>query len=728
MHTRLLATFSIGIFSASLLLFMIQPLFSKMVLPQLGGAPAVWTTLMLFFQISLLLGYAYTHFSTKLLGVKKQSLVHLVFLGLSLVFLPLDALEKMSAPLDDTSPTFWALKLAALSIGVPFILLSANAPLMQAWFVKSDHTKNETPYFLYAVSNAGSLIALLSYPFMIQPLINLEMQARLWSIAYVVFIGLCAISVYMLHKRYEKNERVVETKDVHITFTTKLSWIILSAVPSSLLLGTTNYMSTDIAASPLLWVIPLALYLLTFINAFASKPLLNLNFSAKAAILFSLFVVVSIFWRAAPLFATIIAHLGAMFFLAMSCHFRLASITPHASKVTTFYLYMAFGGALGGVFNALVAPYLFNTTYEYAIAFGLSILLLTHMHEKNTENTLKSIVKDIFLALLAIIAITSIKINLYIDDVQVFYIPHLNADERTLYQILFTFFFFMLSKHRPVRLATGFTGIWLMLLIFPQLQPNHEYMKRSFFGVYAVRYNEPEYSFEMWSGNFLSKQGAQSLLPEQRLKTTSFYPLEKVKESLPQALMNKPMGVIGLGVGTLACLGPKEVEFFEIDPLVEEIAKDNNFFTFLSDCDSTSKVILGDGRIEMRKVEDGRYGILVLDAFNSLSIPTHLLTKQAFERYMSKMDPHGVMLVNITNSSLDLKPVVEQNAKKQGLHVLERQTGKADGSVWLALAHDIADFGTLHQTDEWQPLPPQQNIKLWTDSYSNILPLIKWGL
>lgn len=728
MHTRLLAPFALGIFSASLLLFLVQPLLSKMLIPYLGGAPAVWTTLMLFFQTSLLLGYAYTHFSIKYLGVKQQATLHLIFLIISLVFLPLSLPENLS--LDGLSPELWTLKLALITVGMPFVLLSANAPLMQVWFASYNTNKDKEsaePYFLYAVSNTGSLLALLAYPFVLQPLLDLQWQSYVWSIGYLIFIVLCIFSVMAIRKMPHENEETPQdktTETLSISIKDKLSWVILAAVPSSLLLGSTSFMSTDISASPILWVLPLALYLLTYINTFAVKPLISEKLSLHLATFFSFGVIISIFWRAMPLAPIIVLHLGALFFLCMCCHFKLAQKTPHAKLSTTFYLYIALGGALGGLFNAFVAPHIFNTTYEYPLAFGLAIVLLAHAKGGLKA---KDIIKDISLALIAVLAITSIKIHLYVDDISLFYIPSLTKDERTIYQMLFTLFFFVMSKHRPVRLGVGFTGLWLMLLVFPQLQPQHEYMKRSFFGVYAVQYTEPDFRFDMFSGNFLSRQGSQSLLPEKRLTTTFFYPLQNVAESLPQATMDKKMGVIGLGVGTFACFGPKDIDFYEIDQLVEDIARDDNFFTYLSECDSTSNVTIGDGRIELQKIPEATYGVFVLDAFSSLAIPSHLLTQEAFDLYFSKMAPNGVMLINATNKALDLKPVIAAAAKQKGLHVLAHMPAKGYHSTWLALAKNMEDFGTLPQTEAWQKMPEQKKIRTWSDGYSNILPLIKWG-
>lgn len=725
MHKRLVMAFSLGILTGSALLFAIQPLFSKMVLPLLGGSPSTWNTLMVFFQAVLLLGYSYAHVSTKLLGAKKQSVLHLVLLLASLIALPLALPENTIVPTEETLPTVWLITLAASAIGIPFFMLAANAPMLQVWFAHTKHHSSEDPYFLYAISNAGSLVALLAYPFVAQPLLELNEQTHVWTSIYILFIAFIAFCVFSMWKDYTEPKPLdTEKESDKVTLTNRFSWVFFAAVPSALLLGVTNYISTDVSASPVLWVIPLSLYLLTFINVFAKKPLISEAFTNKAALIFALLIAVFTLWSQNDSISLIV-HCAAFFFLCMACHFRLAKTAPSVHHLTGFYFWIALGGVLGGAFNALVAPVIFNTTYEYAISIGLATACILGIRSNTPKRTFAL---DVFIGLLAAVLIIHMKVTYHLEGYFVLGLSAfgLSNDEKTLFQIMLVIVFFLLTKHRPIRFGVGVGALLTGLMLFPQLFPTHEYTKRSFFGVYSVDYNEPKYTYEMWSGNRTSKQGAQSLIPGERTSTLTFYPLEGIQEDLPQKLFTQPMGVIGLGAGTIACLGASEVEFFEIDPIVKEIAQDDNFFTYLTECESTSTITLGDGRLQIQKQPEGKYGIVVLDAFSSSALPSHLLTTEAFDIYLSKLAEDGVILMNITNRHLDLKPLIAAQAQAKDLSVLAREKDNKRLSTWVALARDKAHFGNLANNKLWPTMPEQKQMSAWTDSHSNILPLLKW--
>ena len=364
---------------SAVLLFWVQPMFAKMVLPLLGGTPAVWNTSMVFFQAVLLAGYAYAHFSTRLLDVRRQSLLHLILLVCAFVVLPIAVATDWSPPTEAT-PVIWLITLLLVSIGLPFFALSATAPLLQKWFSHTRHTDASNPYFLYAASNFGSILALLAYPVLFEPFLGLIEQSRTWTFAYGGLVVLMAACAYLLRRYFApdaQHRHHVAATDLkaNVDWKLRLQWIILAFVPSSLLLGVTTHITTDVASVPLLWVMPLALYLLTFVIVFSKRPAIPHKWIVLIHAYLVLLFVIALYVPVLSIRVTLILHLGMFFVTAMLCHGELATHRPVASHLTEFYLWMSFGGVLGGGFNALLAPLIFSTNAEYPIAIVLACAL-----------------------------------------------------------------------------------------------------------------------------------------------------------------------------------------------------------------------------------------------------------------------------------------------------------------------------------------------------------------
>ena len=382
-HLELVFTFTLAV--SAILLFWIQPMFAKMVLPLLGGTPAVWNTAMVFYQACLLAGYAYAHFSTRYLDVRKQSLLHLGVLLVALTTLPIGVAVGWTPPTDST-PVLWLIALFLVSIGMPFFALSATAPLLQKWFSHTTHEDATNPYFLYAASNVGSIVALLAYPVLIEPVFGTARQSWLWSATYVALFVLMAVCAVLLHRHFDTqgpHNRVTQANGLRddVGWGLRSRWILLAFIPSSLLLGVTTHITTDIASVPLLWVIPLTLYLFTFVVVFAKKPLLSHNRMVRIQVYLVLLFIVALHFGILSSSSTMIVHLATFFVTAMVCHGELAKIRPQALHLTEFYLWMSLGGVLGGIFNALVAPLVFTTIAEYPIAIVLACAVRPMLEE-----------------------------------------------------------------------------------------------------------------------------------------------------------------------------------------------------------------------------------------------------------------------------------------------------------------------------------------------------------
>ena len=716
-----LALYGTAIFLAAALVFAIQPMVAKMLLPHFGGTPAVWIVSLVFFQTALLCGYAFAHFSLRLLGVRRQSFLQLGLLLLPLITLPIAVSADVGPGENPHLGLLWALVAAA---GLPFLVVTTASPVLQRWFSACGDAASRDPYFLYSAGNAGSLLGLLAYPIVIEPLLTLPEQARLWTAGYAIFVVLAALCTLRLLATEAPASVPAETREAAppIGRLTTLRWIGMAALPSSLMIATTSHLSTDIAAVPLLWVIPLALYLLSFIVAFARSSPFSMKAISWATVISSLLAVASLMPIVQlPIWAVVSVHGANLFFVALLVHRRLAIERPPAERLTQFYLLLSVGGVCGGVFAALLAPAIFSTIAEYPITIVLALLLRPGAWRPRGGGFLRRNA-DLLLpfALLAGVLCAAKAM------------PTGGSAGRVLLGVLLLSAVAALAlfASRPLRFALGVGA----LLLIATLPPASIHSERTFFGV--LRVEEKDERHVLVSGTTV--HGAQYLAPGRRREPASYYVREGPLGQLFGALDGnaKRVAVIGLGAGGASVYGRAgdRWTFYEIDEAVARIASNPQYFTFLRDSRADIRVVLGDGRLKLAEAPDGSYDLFVLDAFSSDSVPMHLLTREAIELYLRKLSPDGLMAFHISNRYLDLRPVVSGNARSLGLPGLSQSyavtpAAAKDGaasSIWVLVARDQAALGKLVHDPRWKRIDTRPGQPVWTDEFSNILSVIRW--
>ncbi|MEE8214481.1 MAG: fused MFS/spermidine synthase [Alphaproteobacteria bacterium] len=721
--TAILPLFAATLFLSALLLFWIQPMFAKMVLPLLGGAPNVWNTAMVFFQATLLAGYAYAHATTRLFPLHRQVLIHLAIGALALVSLPV---VVANIPPVEGAPILWLMVLLAVSIGLPFFAVSATAPLLQRWFGLSDHARAGDPYFLYGASNLGSILALLCYPLVFEPLLRLGHQGWIWTGGYCVLVALiaaCGIRVLRSEGRPAAAAAVALPED-GVSWRRRVHWVALAFAPSSLLLGVTAHITTDVAAVPLLWVVPLALYLLTYVLVFARRPPLPHSrvVALQPYLLFAAWMFLPIM---SALWMVISIHLAVFFVTAMVCHGELVRRRPATSHLTEFYLLMAFGGVLGGVFNALIAPLLFTGIYEY----GLALIVACLLRPWRTGGGARARVLDFVLPGIVLGAM------LFVTGV-----ADLDAAAHTVYLFLFAVavgvavFSF---KDRPVRFGLGVGAVLFALFVFAGAD-NVLDQQRSFFGVYRVKSEEGGRVHVLTNGTIM--HGAQFTDPARRREPAGYYtrqgPLGQVFTALEGTRRVRTVGLVGLGAGATLCYARPGQDWtvYEIDPLVGRLARNPAYFQYWSECldPQRSRIVYGDARISLRHVPDGRFDLLILDAYSSDAVPAHLITRQALELYRAKLSPNGLLVFNLSNRHLDLGRVMGALVADAGMagliqtHVPEKEAGPYHwASVWGVVAANPAGLAFLSADPRWKRLQAPPAADIWTDDFSNILRALK---
>ena len=733
------ALYTATIFVSALLLFLVQPMFARMVLPLLGGSPAVWNTAMVFYQAALLAGYAYAHFGPRWLGVRKRAAIHAALMLAPLLVLPLTVPAGWTPP-TETNPLLWLLALLSVAVGLPFFVVSATSPLLQEWFAATGHRHARDPYFLYAASNAGSLLALVSYPALVEPSLKLEEQSHLWSAGYGALVMLMAACALVLWRNsrpsFPKSETICEDdlkdkKSAHtITPHRRLHWLLLAFVPSSLMLGATTFLSSDIAAVPLLWVIPLGVYLLTFILAFArwqilSRELLRRMFPLTLAPLVMAFTLQA----TQPISLLMLLHLAAFFVASMLCHTALAADRPEAKHLTEFYLWLSAGGVLGGAFNALLAPLVFNSVAEYPLTLILACWLGLRVAapEESARERRNDFLWPALLGLMTAAFVLALEASSFKNDRAavgfVFGVP-----------TLVCFFF---SK-RPLRFALGVAAVLLASGLHPGEKGKVLHAERSFFGVHRVTLDPTGQYHMLMHGKIL--HGLQGLDPARRREPLSYFhrtgPIGQVLEVYGRDTANK-IAVVGLGAGSLATFGLPEQEwtFYEIDPVVLKLARDERFFSFLGDSAAEVRVVLGDARLSLASASDGHFDLMILDAYSSDSVPVHLVTREALALYLKKLGPGGILAFNISNLQLDLQPVFANLAHDAGLasfvrddtnvSTAEMAQGKYP-SRWLVMARRAEDFSRLAKDSRWVPYTGDPRLPVWTDNYSSLLQVFQW--
>ena len=727
----ILIVYTAAIFTSALLLFSVQPLFTKMVLPRLGGSPAVWSVAMVFFQSLLLAGYAYAHLLTQARNRVISVAVHLVLLAIALLTLPLSIASGWGEP-----PTggyaFWLLGLFAVSIGLPFFALAGNNPLLQAWFVRTGHPDGPDPYFLYASSNIGSFLALLSYPVLLEPMFTLRTQNLIWTGLYGVLIVLIAACGALLLRG--PASLVSAQRDDAIAappgWPLRLRWIFLAAVPSGLLIAVTAHISTDVAAAPLLWVLPLSLYLLTWVLVFQSRPLLRHNWVLLLQPLAIAGVIVLLAVGGEQnLLLTLGGHLVCFFIIAMACHGELARTRPAANYLTGFYVALSFGGMVGGLFAGLLAPYIFSWIAEYPILVALAVLCRppAEQRERRWGRWYWPLLAAIALALI-VPSWTGGKAFAWLEDHRVYVISAI-----AIAGMMVT----ILLKIDRARLA----GIAILALVLIRIYPADDgrvETVRSFFGVHKIVVTPGGRYHVLMHGTTI--HGAEKFRNPDGTPVTgrpepiSYYhkdggigqAIAAVRERKGEPLR---VAVIGLGAGTLACASEpaEDWKFFEIDQTMVDTARDPKYFTFIRDCEPDLKPVIGDARLTFAKEPDGVYDLIVVDAYSSDAIPIHLATEEAMEIYKQKLAPQGAVVMHVSNRHLELSSVVVGIADANDLKswVYSEDSGRDNEYIFstsvVVSARDEADVGALASSDKWTLTEAEENQRVWTDDYSNVL-------
>lgn len=717
--------FSVTLFISAGLLFWVQPLIAKTLLPLLGGAPAVWNTCLLFFQTMLLLGYVYALASSRWLSLRAQAFVHVVLLlAIALYLFRSPVHSPVLSASQQATPTRWLLENLLVSIGPPFFLLSASNPLLQSWFSRLRHYLSVDPYFLFAASNAGSLIALLAFPLVLEPALGLNQQYQLWRAGFAVLIALTCV-IAAVAARHKELPPVVTESESHgdVSVLRRLRWLALSFVPSSLMIGVTTYITADVAAVPLLWVIPLALYLLTFVLAFTKRRFALVD---RLVIVGALVVTLILASGATePAWLLILANLIFFFVAALMCHSQLADDRPAVTQLAEYYLWIAIGGALGSVFNVLVAPIIFTSIAEYPLAVVLACLLLRGDPQRG-QNKYLDIIYPLGLFILTV-SLASLVTHLRpgYSIISLFIVLGIPL-------IIINHFF----RDRPLRFGLSLCAVMLASVYYTGANDRTLYLTRNFFGASRVTTDSAGRINSLYSGNTV--HGRQFVEQSRRCEPLSYHhengPLGQVMAVFNAAPANSRVAVIGLGAGAMASYSQpgQEWTFYEINPDVISLARNSQYFTYLQNCARASlNVIEGDARLNLQNAETGQYGVIVLDAFSSDAIPVHLVTEQALDLYLSKLAEGGMLAFHISNRSLNLKPILADLAESRKLVCIGFDDLKPssfegkDPSQWVVMARSLPEISNLSINSQWQRLSGKGG-RVWSDDFSNILQAISW--
>jgi hypothetical protein len=740
----LLLVFTFSMFASATLLFLVEPMIAKMLLPTLGGTPAVWNTCMVFFQTMLLAGYFYAYVAMRWLGRRAQIVVHLslVSLPLFLSVLPLH-LPRGWEPPTQSSPVFWLLGVLFVSVGLPFFVLSSSTPVLQRWFGDSDHRQAADPYFLYAASNVGSLAGLLAYPFVLEPLLRLSEQSRLWKSGYMVFVAMTAACAALVWNGRSRLAAVppepVEAPSPRGIWRERLRWIALAFVPSSLMIGVTTALTTDVPAIPLFWVLPLALYLISFILVFAKRQWISHDWLIRRMPFLILGALVPVVTQTKlPLALLLALYLLVLFVVAMVCHGELARTRPAVNRLTEFYLWISVGGVIGGIFNSLVAPLVFHSVLEFPLVLIAAALLRPPIDVKALTGRAQVWAKrkdwllPLALGLCMLIVILGVG--------RLGFKP-----SRPLNILLFGYaMLWCLSfGKRPLRFAAGVAALFFASTFYAGSFGHILHTERSFYGVSRVTNDmDGKYRYLFHGGTI---HGIQSLDQSRSREPLAYYtasgPAGDIFRAEQAKLPHGDLAIVGLGAGAMAChLAPGEsLTYYEIDPSVTGIAENPQYFTFLSQCAPNARIVLGDARLKFRDAPDGQYGLISLDAFSGDTIPMHLVTREAVELYKRKLAPGGLLVFHISNLYLEMSPILAALADDAHLKILtaddtvvsqkESDAGKFP-SRWIVMARSETDVDELQKSTSspgrWVQVARQPGIRVWSDDYSNLLSIIKW--
>ena len=728
-----LVVYTAAIFVSALLLFSVQPLFTKMVLPRLGGSPAVWSVAMVFFQSLLLAGYAYAHFLMQIQNRAVPIAVHLVLLVVALATLPLSIASGWGEP-PTSGYAFWLLGLFVVSIGLPFFALAANNPLLQAWFVRTGHPAGPDPYFLYASSNIGSFLALLSYPVLLEPMFTLRTQNLMWTAGYGVLallIAGCGVLLMRSPARAVADPQAEKKQSPAPDWMLRSRWIFLAAVPSGLLIAVTAHISTDVAAAPLLWVLPLSLYLLTWVLVFQSRPLLPHRWMLMLQPLAIAGVIVLLAVGGEQnLLLTLGGHQLCFFVIAMACHGELARTRPAAKYLTGFYVALSFGGMVGGLFAGLIAPYAFSWIAEYPILLALAALC--RPSDGGERLPLWTRWYWPFLAVLAVALIAPAwsegKIPAWLQEHRVWTAGAVGALAAALALFL---------KARRLKIFATVVVALVLIRVYPSDDGRVETV-RSFFGVHKIVVTPHGQYHVLMHGTTI--HGAQKFLNDDGTPVTgrpepiTYYHRDGgIGQAIAaiRARKGAPLrvAVIGVGSGTLTCASePGESwKFFEIDQTMVDTARDPKYFSYIQNCAPGLKPVIGDARLTFAKEPDGIYDLIIVDAYSSDAIPIHLATEEAMKIYKDKLAPQGAVVMHVSNRHLELESVVVGIADANDLKswVYSEDSGRDDEYIFattvVVSAREEADVGKLASSQQWAETEPTENERVWTDDYSNVL-------
>jgi hypothetical protein len=723
------ALFVATILTGSFLLFLIQPMVARMALPRLGGAPNVWNSAMLVYQALLLAGYFYAHRLSRM-PVKRQAMIHIGLLLAASITLPI-GLATLPPP-KSGEEALWVPLLFLASIGPVFFLVSAQAPMMQRWFLA--HPNAGEPWALYAASNLGSFAGLIAYPLVAEPLLRLRDQSMVWSIGYGILIVCIAFAARVRWQAGPVAVGAVETAPAEpVPAKRILHWLALAAVPSGLMLSTTSHLTTDLFAMPLLWVIPLGIYLLSFVAAFSDKREVATAVTWSGPLIMLLAGGMSMVSRSTGTVTPAMGSVALLFVVAVSLHGRMYELRPAPSQLTLFYLSMSAGGALGGLFTALIAPMVFDWVWEHPIlVFAAAALMpLPQVIKWQDWGNLDPVMAKIAaFVLLGLAAVLSYWLSGY--DIAA------SADpERTALTVAIAVIGVLLVRWQAMYLA-----VLLMLMLalggLDTIGMSLDHSRtRSYFGVYTVRDYQDSHLRSLAHGTTL--HGWQSLIPARSREPLTYYgPGSGVAIGMEQAQKlygeHARIGVVGLGTGTLACYKKpgEDFRFFEIDPAVLRLSR-NGTFTFVRQCAPDAKVVLGDARIELARMPKDSLDVLAVDAFSSDAIPLHLLTDEAVGVYLDRLGPRGLLLVHISNRFFELEPVLSAIARKRGLAIAKRDDNPQDStyltpSTWVAISRDPAVLEALAKS---RPDAPWGKLmapapRVWTDDHASILPYVRW--
>lgn len=726
--------FGAVVLCSAMLLFAVEPLFTKLVLPRLGSTPAVWNTAIVFYQAVLLAGYAYAHLTTHRLPRRLQVALHLGVALLPFLLLPI-AIRIDDPPNGDANPIPWLIAALALGVGLPFFVLSTTGPLLQRWFSSIGHPRSADPYFLYRASNIGSAIGLLCYPLLAEPLLTLHQQAVWWTAAYAVFVALLIAAMLVVWrsdrraKVHTSQQPVTRAQAAPLTWRRRMRWVVLAAIPSTWLLGITLYLTTELAPSPVLWVIPLGVYLVSLNLAFGRRSILTRE---RCALVLPFLIIATVgtleLHASGPLWFVGPLHLVTFFVGALVCHGEIARDRPPVQHLTSFYLWIAVGGVIGGAVSGLIAPTIFPGFIEYPLA----ILAATALLPRHPEGAAPRLWADVAFALAVGVLVVAALVTA----------SALSFPDVPAHTIAFgpAALLCYSAVRRRLRFGLAVAAVLIGGVLPIGLREQPLFAGRDFFGTSRVTSVTATGMHILYSGSIVHNE--QMVTGPGRDDPLTYYtrqgPVGDIFRSIAARSAGWNVGVIGLGAGAMACYATPRQHwtFYEIDPLVARLAQDPSMFTYYSDClRGNGRVILGDGRISIGAAPDHSYNVIVIDAFGSDVVPVHLLTTEAMDLYRRKLAPGGVIVFNVSNQYVDLSGVVATVARTQGMTCLTRNDSNvlpgdaAAGrfaSQWMALAGPDADLSTLRSTAGWAPAAPTPGAQPWTDDFSNLISVIRW--